>query len=249
MIESNERASNKIYDPLASTYGRSYTTYFITSLEHDLLQRFTRSTDVCLDVGIANGLIAIPLSYQVREVYGVDISPKMLDECECRLAKENVKNIKVFERSAKDLLFPDDTFDVVYSYATLILVPEPEKAYREIARVLKPGGYAIIDITGKYNLSRIFWARYYRKNGFWGINYHSLSEIRAIFQSLRFEIQETHALGFTDQWKYIPALRLLTVLNRLFHATTNIPDLDYRLSQKFAGLANRWFFVLQKPIA
>ena len=231
---------------MASTYGRSDTTYFITFLEHDLLRRFTRSTDVCLDVGIANGLFAIPLSHRVREVHGVDISPRMLDECDRRLAKENVKNVKVYERSAKDLLFPGDTFDVVYSYATLILVPEPERAYREIARVLKQGGYAILDITGKYNLSRIFWARYYRKNGFWGINYHSLSEIRAIFQSLGFEIQETHALGFTDQWRYVPGLQLFTFLNRIFHAKISEPDLDYRLSQKMVSLSNRWFFVLRK---
>lgn len=246
MIEPEERVANKIYDPLASTYGTSETKYYITFLEYDLIRCHTKSTDVCLDVGIANGLFAIPLSRRVREVYGVDISPKMIDECKRRLEEENVINVKVYERSAKDMLFPDSTFDVVYSYATLILVPEPERAYREIARVLKPGGYAILDITGKYNLSRVFWTRYYRKKGLWGINYYPLSEIRFVFQSLGFEIQEIHALGLTDQWKYIPGLHFFTFLDRVFHSTASEPDLDYRLSQKLISLSNRWFFVLRK---
>jgi SAM-dependent methyltransferase len=38
------------------------------------------------------------------------------------------------------LPFADDTFDVVMSYLVLEHLPEPARAYREIARVLKPGG-------------------------------------------------------------------------------------------------------------
>jgi SAM-dependent methyltransferase len=143
-------------------------------------------------------------------------------------------------------MFPEESFDVVFSYSTLLLIPEPERAYREIVHVLKSGGFAILDITGRYNLSRIYWANYYREQGHFGLNYYTLSEINSIFESLGFEILERHATGLLDQWKYIKGLRRLTFLDKMIHRTSGQPDLDYRLSQKFSGFANRWYFVLKK---
>jgi ubiquinone/menaquinone biosynthesis C-methylase UbiE len=170
----------------------------------------------------------------------------MLEQCRHNLEQSGVKNVYVYERSATNLMFTERSFDIVYSYSTLLLVPEPGRAYHEIAQVLKPSGIAILDITGKYNLSRIYWTKYYQEQGHFGLNYYALSEIRTVFQSMGFEILAEHATGLLDQWKYIKGLRRLLFLEKLFHSTSRDSDLDYRLSQKVPRLANRWYFVLRK---
>jgi len=48
-----------------------------------------------------------------------------------------------------DIQFPDDTFDVIYCSHVLEHVPEDTKAIREFFRVLRPGGWAILDVPIK----------------------------------------------------------------------------------------------------
>jgi len=245
MMNPKELTSNKIFDRLAETY-RLASDKNVPSLESLLLERFTKPTDVCLDIGVGTGVFSIPIAYRVQEVHGVDISTKMLEQCRRNLVQTGLTNVYLYERSASDLMFPDRSFDVVFSFSTLVLVPEPLNAYRELLRVLKPGCVAILDITGKYNLSRIFWTRFYRQQGHFGLNYYAQSEISSILLTLGFEILEKHATGLLDQWRYIIGLNRLTFLEKVIHHGPCETDLDYKLSQKFSGLANRWYFVLRK---
>jgi SAM-dependent methyltransferase len=47
--------------------------------------------------------------------------------------------------SATELPFPDNSFDAVWTVNVLEHVPQPEKALSEMRRVLRPGGYILID--------------------------------------------------------------------------------------------------------
>jgi SAM-dependent methyltransferase len=46
--------------------------------------------------------------------------------------------------NAERLTFPDASFDMVYSLGVLHHTPNPDRAFREVHRVLKPGGRAVI---------------------------------------------------------------------------------------------------------
>lgn len=61
--------------------------------------------------------------------------------------------------SIDDIKFPDESFDVIIAIGILLLVPDDGKALKEIYRVLKPGGYAVLEDpikpghTEEYDLS------------------------------------------------------------------------------------------------
>jgi ubiquinone/menaquinone biosynthesis C-methylase UbiE len=246
---AQESTSNRIHDRLADRYATTFDSSFTQYLKYHLLERLVRPDDVCLDVGVANGLFAIPITTRARSVHGVDLSAEMIRVCREMAAARSAHNLKLSRQSATALGYVDDAFDVVFSYSTLLLVSDADRAYAEIHRVLRPGGLAILDITGRWNLSQLYWRRYYRRQGHWGLQAYSYREICARFAALGFELLETHATGLLDQWKYVPVLRGVEAIDRLVHRTPTQPDLDYRVSQRALPLANRWYFVLRKQAA
>jgi ubiquinone/menaquinone biosynthesis C-methylase UbiE len=246
-MHAEELKSNLIHDRTrAKSYGLAIDTNFTQYLKYLLVERFAQPSDICLDIGVANGLYAIPLARLVKQIHGVDISSDMLAECKFNIVAAGIQNITLHEQSATQLSFEDESFDLVYCYSTLLLIPDTSRAFVEIARVLRPGGTAILDITGKHNLSRIHWGKYYWRVAGLRLHSYSLPAIQAEFERLGLSILETHALGFLEQWKYIWGIKYLSFLNRIVHEMQYTPDRDYRVSQRFPALANRWYFVLRK---
>ena len=92
-----------------------------------------------LDIGTGPGFFAILLSEAGCDVTAVDLTPAMLEE-----AKKNAGSlagrIRFLEMNAESPDFPDCSFDVVVSRNLTWNLPHPDHAYREWARVLKPGG-------------------------------------------------------------------------------------------------------------
>ena len=92
-----------------------------------------------LDVGTGTGFFAILLSQAGQRVEGIDLTPAMLSEAQ-EVAAQRGLSIVFREMDAQALDYPDESFDVVLSRNLTWTLPEPEKAYREWFRVLKPGG-------------------------------------------------------------------------------------------------------------
>lgn len=59
---------------------------------------------------------------------------------------------KLLKMDAKDLKFSSNSFDMVFSFHTLEHIPEPQRALKEMSRVLRPGG---VYFVGTPNKSRI----------------------------------------------------------------------------------------------
>ena len=92
-----------------------------------------------LDVGTGTGFFAILMAHLGHQVTGIDLTPAMLEEASA-MAKGLGLDIDFQQMDAQALDFADDTFDVVLSRNLTWTLPEPEKAYAQWHRVLKPGG-------------------------------------------------------------------------------------------------------------
>lgn len=234
-----------LWDGKAAHYSEEAVGNFRLGIKHRLLQKWSRDAANCLDVGIADGIYSIELARREKKVFGVDISPAMLQNCRDIFQKEQLAVCGVVA-GADCLPFKTQKFDLAFSFATLAIVPRIDRAFAEIWRTLKPGGVAILDITGKYNLSQRRWNRYYRSQGHFGLHAFSLPEIRRILEETGFDILEIHPMGFLDQWKYIPGLHKLTFLEKICHLKIKDVDLDYVVSKVFQPAANHWYVVARK---
>jgi ubiquinone/menaquinone biosynthesis C-methylase UbiE len=102
-----------------------------------------RGDECLLDAGCGTGLMALRIAAQYPNcaVYGIDLSPKMIEVARKDAAKGGLDaDFRV--GSITDLPYPDASFDVVVTnimYHHLDLA-EKRQAVAEIARVLKPGG-------------------------------------------------------------------------------------------------------------
>jgi ubiquinone/menaquinone biosynthesis C-methylase UbiE len=244
---SSETSSNRIYDRLADTYGYAVDLTVGAGLKYRLVLRYVGPDARVLDVGCANGLHIRKIAPHCREIVGIDINARMLDLARAALPEDGAGNAAVFDMSATRLEFEAETFDVVYSFSTLPLIPDSEAAIREISRVLRRGGTAILDITGRRNLSQRHWDRWYRSQGHAGVRSFTWGQARAVLAGAGLDIVEAHALGFLDQWRYVPLLRRATCLDGLVHRGREA-DLDLAVSnlRTLRRLANRWYVVSRK---
>lgn len=92
-----------------------------------------------LDVGTGTGFFAILLADAGHQVDGIDLTPAMLEEGRT-LAEQYHLKITFREMDAQALSYEDAVFDVVVSRNLTWTLPDPQKAYQEWFRVLKPGG-------------------------------------------------------------------------------------------------------------
>jgi ubiquinone/menaquinone biosynthesis C-methylase UbiE len=94
--------------------------------------------DRVLLVGAGTGLDLDVLPSDVR-ITAIDVTPAMLKQLERRAASAG-RSVTTRIMDARQLAFPDSSFDVVVMHLILAVMPQPERGLREAGRVLKPGG-------------------------------------------------------------------------------------------------------------
>ena len=96
-----------------------------------------------LDVGCGAGFDCFVASHAVGptgRVEGIDLTPEMVGRARHHLEEAGIGHARVQEASAEKLPFADASFDVVLSNAAINLMPDKPAVFREIQRVLRPGG-------------------------------------------------------------------------------------------------------------
>ncbi len=102
-----------------------------------------REGDTVVDVGSGSGvdvLIAAKRTGPNGRVIGVDMTRSMIEKATANLKASGVAHAWLVEGDAENLPVDDATADVVTSNGVINLVPDKDRAFAEIHRVLKPGG-------------------------------------------------------------------------------------------------------------
>jgi len=145
-------------------------------------------------------------SQQGARAYGIDISEPTV--MQARPAFETSPGgphrLQGAVGDVRDLPFRDASFDAIYSMGTIEHFDETERAVEEIARVLKPGGRAIVGVPNRHDpFLRPLLATVLQALGLYAYGYeksYSRRALRAMLERAGFTVVAETAILFIPGW-------------------------------------------------
>ncbi|HLP95279.1 MAG TPA: methyltransferase domain-containing protein [Saprospiraceae bacterium] len=100
-----------------------------------------------LNLGTGEGDYDRMVAAHCQELIGCDVNEE--DLAHAQRLNTDVSNLRYEVNNALDLSYPDQSFDLIVTCEVIEHVGEPEQMVREMARVLKPGGYALMTFPSR----------------------------------------------------------------------------------------------------
>jgi len=161
-VSRTKKEARESYDRISRFYDYTEGIFEKKSINIALEHLNIKEGEVVLEIGFGTGNALIKIAECIGKsglVYGIDISPKMLEKTKRKINKLGLSDrIKFTSGDALKLSYPDKKFNAVFLSFTLELFDTPEipEILKEIRRVLRPGGRLGIVSLSKDNGRSIF---------------------------------------------------------------------------------------------
>jgi ubiquinone biosynthesis O-methyltransferase len=174
-----------------------------------------------LDIGCGDGDLALELWERGAIVTGIDASQEMIDAA--RMRAKNQKAAIAFEvAAAEHLPLASEQFDIVVAVTILCFVKDPAPVFREIARVLRPGGRLVIGELGRWSS----WAVARRVRAWCGsalwyrARFRSNRELRGLVERVGLAVERVRGSIYYPRWRF--AARLCAPWDRALGRLTTV---------------------------
>ena len=133
----------RVYEKISTFYDFTFGPTLHPGRVDAIRRMGIKSGDRVLEVGVGTGINA-DMYPRDCSVTGIDLSSSMLEKARERVARKELKNVRLLQMDAANLKFADDTFDIVYAPYVISVVPDPVAVAQEMRRVCRPGGRIVI---------------------------------------------------------------------------------------------------------
>ncbi len=165
-----------------------------------------------LEVGVGAGTDFLQFARAGARVHGVDLTDEGIQNASARLSLYELEASSLQQCNAENLPFPDDNFDLVYSWGVIHHADDMQSVLREIYRVARPGGRVKIMVYNLRSLHALYlylryvllrgkltkgvrWAVYHHQESY-ATKVYSWREVREMLRSLPHEDLQ---VSFWDQ--------------------------------------------------
>lgn len=135
-----------------------------------------------LEVPVGTGVLTMPIykTLPQAEITCLDYSPDMMARAQRRAEQAGLTNVRFQQGDIGALPFEDGRFDLVLSLNGFHAFPDKEAAYREVFRVLSPGGIfcGCFYIEGENRRTDWFIKKLYTPKGFFTPPYETAESLR-----------------------------------------------------------------------
>jgi SAM-dependent methyltransferase len=118
-----------------------------------------------LEIGLGQGADSEQIIRRGGSWSGLDLTPASVARVRERLRLRKLPYDELKAGSVLEIPYPENSFDMVYSFGVLHHVPEIHQAQKEIARVLRPGGELVMMVYAKWSLNYILSIAILRRAG------------------------------------------------------------------------------------
>ena len=147
------------WDLAVDDYARHWHA-LLAGVQADLLaQAAPQPGEQVLDVACGTGVVSLAMAAAVGpggSVLGVDLSAGMVASAVARAQAAGISQARFARMDAEALALPAASFDLVVCALGLMYLPDADAALREMQRVLRPGGRAVLAVWGER--ARCGWA-------------------------------------------------------------------------------------------
>lgn len=155
-----------------------------------------------LEVGVGTGL-SLPLYRNDLKISGIDISENMLDKAKQCVEARKLSNIELAVMDAQNLIFPDNSFDVIVAMYVVSVVEDINVFLNEILRVAKPNAdiFFVNHFASEKPLIKFLEQKFAKLNRFIGFN--SDFSMDLVLQYDKLKLIKCHNVNLFGYWKLL----------------------------------------------
>jgi len=134
----------KFWDNAAGNYDKSekrFKQIHTKTLENT--KKYLNANDIILEFGCGTGTKAFELAGNVKEIYAIDLSSKMIEIAKGKVIERKTENIDFAQATIFDERNKKESFEAILAFNILHVLKYDQQVIQRITELLKPGGLFI----------------------------------------------------------------------------------------------------------